>query len=350
MRPRAHIGLIGAGNISETHARAVSEIDGVAVAAVYGRTAERVERLAARHGARAYTDLARFLEHRPMDMVAIGTPSGLHATHGIAAAGAGLHVLVEKPIDVTTRRADALIEAARAHGVTLGVFFQDRFAPGVRALKGMVDEGRLGRPILASARVRWFRPPEYYAGSTWRGTRALDGGGALMNQGVHTVDLLLWLLGPVRRVFARTATAWHAIEVEDTAVALLEFENGALATLEATTAAFPGYPRRVELSGTEGTIALEGDRLVAVDLRSSAIDRDAAVGAAAPAREARASSPAIADVSGHRAAIEDFLQAVAEGRPPCCDGEAGRRSVALVEAIYASAERGAPVDAHETAG
>src|SRR5439155_8258293 len=205
------------------------------------------------------------------------------------------------PIDVTAARADALIGAAREHSVKLGVFFQDRIAPGVRALTTMLEERRLGRPLLASARVKWYRPPEYYSGSTWRGTRALDGGGALMNQGVHTVDLLLWLLGPVRRVVARTATASHAIEVEDIAVALFEFESGALATIEATTAAFPGYPRRIEVAGTAGTAILEEDRLIAVDLRSPAADAGRA-GPLGPARSAaenaaRASSPVVADAA-----------------------------------------------------
>src|SRR5437868_11257910 len=211
-----HIGLIGSGNISGTHARAASTA-GVTLAAVYGRSKDRVAGLAMKHGARGYTDIDRFLDHRPMDFVAIGTPSGLHADHGIAAARRGLHVLVEKPIDVTTARADALIAEASRAAVTLGVIFQDRLKPDVRRMKALVDHGRLGAPILADARVKWYRPPSYYAGSRWRGTRALDGGGALMNQGVHTVDLLLWLFGPVRRVAARTATALHAIEVEDTA-------------------------------------------------------------------------------------------------------------------------------------
>ena len=344
-----HIGLIGAGNISDTHARAASAIPGVTVSAVYARSG--ADRLAGQHGARAYTDFERFLDHRPMEIVAIGTPSGLHATHGIAAAARGLHVLVEKPIDVTVARADALIDAARANGVKLGVFFQDRFAPGVRTLKTLIDEGRLGRPILASARVKWFRPREYYAGSTWRGTQALDGGGALMNQGVHTADLLLWLLGPVRSVFAKTATALHTIEVEDLAVAVLEFANGALATLEATTAAFPGYPRRIELSGTEGSLVLEENRLIAIDLRTdgrpSLADARTQLGpteAEGPALPAAASSPVVADVSGHRAVIEDFIQAIAGDRPPYCDGREGRRSVALVEAIYESARSGVAVD------
>jgi UDP-N-acetyl-2-amino-2-deoxyglucuronate dehydrogenase len=351
-----HIGLIGAGNISDTHARAAAAIEGVAVSAVYARHSDRANQLAERHGARAYTDFDAFLAHKPMDLVAIGTPSGLHAAHGIAAAQRGLHVLVEKPIDVTAARADALIEAARASGVTLGVFFQDRFAPGVCALKELVDEGRLGRPLLASARVKWFRPSAYYAASTWRGTRTLDGGGALINQGVHTVDLLLWLLGPVRRVVARTATVLHDIEVEDTAVAILEFESGAVATLEATTAAFPGYPRRIELSGTEGTAILEENRLIAVDLRAagSSAGRPDPIGSSkleninparpiAPALQA-ASSPVVADASGHRAVIEDFIEAIAANRAPRCDGAEGRRSVALVEAIYESARLGAAVE------
>src|SRR6266540_6485036 len=221
-----HIGIVGCGNISETHARASREIDGVEIAAIYGRNRERCERLGQLYCGVVYEDFDAFLEHRPMDVVAIGSPSGLHAEHGIAAARRGLHVLVEKPIDVTLDRADALIAEAASRGVTLGVIFQDRFKAGVRRLKALVDEGRLGTPILATAHVKWYRPPSYYRESAWRGTRALDGGGALMNQAVHTVDLLLWLFGPVRRVFGKTAARLHDIEVEDTAVGVLEFASG----------------------------------------------------------------------------------------------------------------------------
>src|SRR5437660_11292326 len=183
-----------------------------------------------------------------MDLVAIGSPSGLHASHGIAAARRGLHVLMEKPIAILTERADALIAETVKAGVKLGVFFQDRCKPDICRLQRLVDSGVLGTPILADARVKWYRPPEYYAKSSWRGTWALDGGGALINQGVHTVDLLLWLLGDVVRVQARTGTLLHKIEAEDTAAAILEFASGALGILHATTAAYPGYPRRVEIS------------------------------------------------------------------------------------------------------
>jgi UDP-N-acetyl-2-amino-2-deoxyglucuronate dehydrogenase len=187
--------------------------------------------------------------------------------------------------------------------------------------------------------VRWWRPPEYYAGSKWRGTRALDGGGALMNQGVHTVDLLLWLLGDVTRVQAKTATVLHEIEVEDTAVAVLEFASGAVGTLEATTAAYPGYPRRVELTGTAGTVLVENDRIVSADLRTPVEGLAGGHGDA----NAQGSTHLLTDVSGHRRLIEDFLQAVETGRPPLCDGREGRRSVELVQAVYRSSRDGAAV-------
>ena len=348
-----HIGLIGAGNISETHARAASAIPGVAIAGVYAPTRAHAERLSAQYGATACDTLDRLLDHRPLDLVVVGSPSGLHAEHGIAAAAHGVHVLVEKPIDVSTAKADALIDAAARAGVTLGVIFQDRLKPGPQQLKTLVDAGRLGRPILATAQVKWYRSPEYYGASRWRGTQALDGGGALMNQGVHTVDLLLWLFGPVRRVSARIATALHAIEVEDTAVAVVEFANGAVGTIEATTAAYPGYSRRIELTGSEGTVVLDGDRLASVDLIGSggpggsggsggAGAANAASGSSAAT--ASASSPVVADASAHQRVLEDFIRAVTSRTAPCCDGGEGRRSVALIEAIYASSRSNKAID------
>lgn len=346
-----HVGLIGAGNISGTHARAVGEISGAAVVAVYSRTRAHAEKLAGEHQARAYDALDAFLEHRPLDLVIVGSPSGLHADHAIAAAQRGLHVLVEKPIDVTSARADALVAEASRAGVTLGVIFQDRFKPDIARLKSIVDEGRLGKPILANASVKWYRPPSYYAASDWRGTRALDGGGALMNQGVHTVDLLLWLFGPVRRVSGKVATQLHAIDVEDTAVAVLEFANGAIGTIEATTGAYPGYARRVELTGSNGTATLEGDELVALDVVDSTQDLSRSASARTTEGALRrdkpaenAASPVVSDVSAHRAVIEDFIRAMQSGGRPCCDGREGRRSVDVIEAIYQASRTGAPVD------
>jgi UDP-N-acetyl-2-amino-2-deoxyglucuronate dehydrogenase len=338
-----HVGLIGAGNISETHARAALAIPGVAIAGVYAPTRAHAERVAAQYGATAHDSLDQLLEHRPLDLVAIGSPSGLHAEHGIAAARHGIHVLVEKPIDVTTARADALIDEAARAGISLGVIFQDRLKPDVLRAKALVEDGRLGRPILATAQVKWYRTPEYYGGSQWRGTRTLDGGGALINQGVHTVDLLLWLCGPVRRVFGRVATRLHAIEVEDTAVATLEFASGALGTIEAATSAYPGYSRRIELTGSEGTIVLDGDRLAAVDLRDGSGGAGGAGGAGGPGATVSASSPIVADASAHQRVFEDFIRAMNAKTAPSCDGPGGRQSVALIEAVYASSRTGEPV-------
>jgi len=340
------IGLVGCGNVSDTHARAAREVPDVELVAYWGRDPAKASAMAQRYGGTAYRDLDGFLRHRPMDVVLVGTPSGLHAEHGQAAARQGLHVLVEKPLDITTARIDGLTAECDRAGVKLGVIYQDRAAPDLIWLKQLIAGGGLGRPIMASARVPWYRPPEYYAGSRWRGTWGLDGGGALMNQGIHTVDLLLWLLGDVDRVYAATRTALHAIAVEDTAVACLEFASGAVGTLEATTAAFPGLPRRVELTGSEGTIVVERDRVVSVQLRTP---RDAPPhdeGSTSPS----STSPVVSDIRGHRRVLQDFVTAVRMGTTPLCDGRGGRRSVALVEAMYRSARAGAAVVVGEREG
>lgn len=326
-----NIGIIGAGNISDTHARAARALPDTKISAVYGTNAQKVERLAQAHGAKPFNDFNAFLAHRPMDLVLIGSPSGCHADEGIAAAKQGLHILTEKPLDITTKRCDTLIDAAQKANVKLGVFFQDRTKPDIRKLKRWVDRGVIGKPLLIEARVKWYRPPDYYSNSKWRGVLALDGGGALMNQGVHTVDVLLWLLGDPVRIQARTATLLHHIEAEDTAVAILEFASGALCVLHSTTAAYPGYPRRIEITGTQGTAILEHDRIIAADLRDA--PADLLVGSTGDTNQS-ASSAVVSDVSGHQAILEDFLHAIERNTTPLCDGEEGRRSVALIEEIY----------------
>lgn len=338
------VGILGGGSISETHARAASEIPGVAVTALCGSNAARVAHLAEQYGGTVYHHLDAFLDHRPMDAVLIGSPSGVHAEQARAAARRGLHVLVEKPLDVTTERIDALIEECDRSGVKLGVFFQDRTAPDIAWLKRLLEAGELGAPFLASARVKWYRPAAYYAGSQWRGTWALDGGGALMNQGIHTVDLLLWLLGDMDRVYAQARTMLHAIEVEDTAVACLQFASGAVGTLEATTSAYPGFARRIELTGSRGTVVVESDRVVTADLLTPPAEP---FPGAAASKNPSATSATVSDVRGHRRVLEDFLRAVETGSDPLCSGREGRRSVALVEAIYHSARTGAPVSVRE---
>jgi UDP-N-acetyl-2-amino-2-deoxyglucuronate dehydrogenase len=337
---KIHVGLIGAGNISDTHARAALAIPGVIVAAVFGENQEKTAALASRYGAKACTSLDALVSHKPLDLVMIGSPSSLHAAQGIAAAREGLHVLVEKPIDTELPACDALIAASRKAGVQLGVIFQDRFKPDLARLKEVIEAGDLGRPLLVNAALPWYRPPEYFSDSRWRGTTALDGGGALMNQGIHTVDLLLWLFGDVQKVHARTATLLHKIEVEDTALAMLEFTNGALGTILATTAAYPGHARRILITGSEGSAAVEGDALVSFDVRSkpSPILRTSQGSAGTSA-----SSPVVGDASAHQRVLEDFLEAIRSGGRPRCDGPDGRRSLALVLAVYEASKTGCAV-------
>jgi predicted dehydrogenase len=308
------IGILGGGGISDTHARAARAIDGVAIVAVHGTNHGKAAALAAPDGAAVYDDLSAFLAH-PMDVVAIGSPSGVHAEQAIAAVRRGLHVLVEKPLAITSAGIDALIAEADRARVTVGVCFQDRLTPDLVGMKAAIDEGRLGAPVLASGRVKWFRPPEYYGDSRWRGTWRLDGGGVLMNQAIHTIDTLLWMCGPVARVSGHVATRLHRIEVEDTAAAVLEFSSGAFGVLEASTAAFPGFPRRIEVTGTKGSLVHEQDARPAV----------------------------VADATGHQRLFEDFLAAIETNGTPACDAREGRRSVALIEAIYASARSGGSV-------
>jgi UDP-N-acetyl-2-amino-2-deoxyglucuronate dehydrogenase len=305
------IGLIGGGGISATHARAARGIEDVEIVAVHGANRDKVAALAREHGSASCDTLDAFFSI-PMDIVAIGGPSVLHAEQATAAARRGIHVLVEKPVDITTKKIDALIAETDRAGVKIGVFFQERMVPELAALKKRLDDDECGAPLAIDGRLDWYRPPEYYSGSRWRGSRTLDGGGALMNQGIHTVDVMLWLFGEVTRVIGRTATRLHRIEVEDTAAALIEFANGAFGTLHATTAAAPGFPRRLTVTGTKGSIVHEE--------------------AARPA--------AVADAVPHQRVFEDFIRAVRTNGTPACDAREGRRSVALVEAIYRSSHTG----------
>ena len=336
------VGFTGGGNITDTHIRAVQAVPGLEPVAVYGRNAARVGALAARHGlevAPSYVDLLA----RRLDIVCLGSPSGVHADEIGLAAAQHVHVLTEKPLDISTARCDGAIAAAENAGVSLGVFFQDRCTPAFRTLKQAIADGHLGRPLIVDASVKWYRAPEYYGASGWRGTWALDGGGALMNQAIHTVDLMLWLLGDVTRVSAKASTLLHAIEVEDTVVATLEFESGAIGTFLATTAAYPGFPRRLAITGTAGTAAIEQDRVAHWDvvpdsaMPGPSFSTDAAANASG-------STAVVADATPHRRVVEDFVEALRTGSRPACDGREGRRSVAVVTAMYESSRTGAPID------
>lgn len=337
--------VVGCGNISEAHIDSIKKIEGAQLVAVWSRTAKRAQEVAAKEGCEAVESIDRLVERDDVDIVVVCTPSGFHLEPALKAIRSGKHVLVEKPLEITEERCAQLIEAADEHNVKLGVIFQSRFAPANRAVYEAVRAGRFGRMVLGDAYVKWFRSQEYYASGAWRGTWELDGGGALMNQAIHSVDLLLWLMGPVKSVFAHADCLAHTgIEVEDTVAAVLRFESGAIGVIEATTSVQPGYPKRIEVHGSKGGAVLVDDAVASwheeEDVKAG---EEMLARYGATHRSGTASDPMAMSFDNHRRQIEDFIEAVKEGRRPLIDGREGAKSVAVVRAIYRSAESGEPV-------
>ena len=341
-----NFGIIGTGMIADFHARAIAEIPGARLAACFSLYEKDARAFAARHGCTAYADLAEFLAHPGLDTVTICTPSGVHLEPALQAAAAGKHVIVEKPLEITEARCDAMIDACEREGVTLAGIFPSRFHEAPRAIKAAADAGRFGRLTMGNAYVKWWREPSYYAAGGWKGTRAMDGGGALMNQSIHAIDLLLWIMGPWSEVRAMTATLGHqGIEVEDCASAAIRFENGALGAIQGSTAVWPGFLKRIEVSGISGSAMMDEEDLIFWKFRDESPSDDALRAALSgkTASGGGAADPAAIGHHGHRLQIQDFMAAVREGRAPLVDGREARRAVELVRAIYRSAETGLPV-------
>jgi UDP-N-acetyl-2-amino-2-deoxyglucuronate dehydrogenase len=339
-------GIVGTGVIAATHAEAIAALPNAALVAVTDVRPDRARAFAAARGCAADPDLAALLAREDVEVVSVCVPSGLHADVGIAAAAAGKHLVVEKPIEVTLAAADRLIHAARAAGIALTVISQHRFDAGLVELRRLLDSGALGDLVLGEASTKWYRRQEYYDSSAWRGTRALDGG-ALLNQGIHYVDLLRWCMGPVAEVTAVCATRAHQMEAEDVALALLRFTSGAVGTIVASTAVFPGFAQRLEISGTNGTVIVEDGQIVRTDLLYAAPPpappTPDQTPTAPPADPAAATDPAGLDVSSHAAQIADLLAAIDSGGQPLVSAENGRDVLEIVCAVYESARAGRTV-------
>ncbi len=340
---KVRFGLVGCGVIHGWHVDVLQNLkDEAEIVAVCDVVPSRAQASADTLGVPAYTDLKKMLARPDIDAVAIGTPSGLHADQGLLAIKAGKHVLVEKPIDVSLKKADALIAAARKANLVLTPVSQNRYGGGILKLHEWLDAGKLGRLVYAEATIKWYRSQAYYDSGDWRGTWALDGGGALANQGVHYADQLRWAMGPIKNLSARAATLGHErIEVEDVVTASLEFESGAIGTLTATTCAWPGFSTTLEVYGTEGSVKIADNELTqAVFTNGETYDTDA-LKAAAPATGA--ADPAAISNYGHTAQFRDFIQSIREGRDPWITGEMGRDALELVIGVYKSARTGKPV-------
>ena len=333
---RVRFALAGLGMGGETHARELQALPDAELVAVYGRDAAKAERFATKFGVkRWYADYRHLLEDREVDVVNVLTPNGLHRDFAVAAAEAGKHVVVEKPLEITLDRADDIIRTCRARGVKLAVILQMRFGDAARKIKQAVDSGAFGRLLIGDVYDKEYRAPSYYAGDYWRGTREYEGGGALMTQSIHVVDLLQWIMGPVRSVFGRTRTALHDIAVEDLAVASVVFENGAIGVIESATCAYPALKARIEVHGEHGTAIFNGehDELIFWELRTSAERIDTPPGF----RLKDVSDPRSMPEERHRRQLQDVINAIREDRDPAVTGEEARKSLAIVRAIYDSA-------------
>ena len=345
--PTAHpigVAVIGCGGIGQTHARAFRELVGARLIGVSSRDAGRARRMGEAEETDFTTDAASLIADPRVQLVSIATSSGSHAPLALAALQAGKHVVIEKPLAMTTQDGRRVLDEAAQRGLTVSVIFQRRFEATFQAVARAVAAGALGRLLLIEASCPYFRPQSYYDSASWRGTVA-DDGGALMNQGIHLVDLLLWIGGPARRVMGQMATQRHQMEAEDLAVAVVNLQNGALATLLASTNLAPGFPHTLNVYGDRGAIRTEGGAVTHWTVADPGID-----GAGAPppaaASSAGAASPggAFWSLAQHRAQLHDVLEAIRQRRPPAITGQDGLRAVALVEAVYRSAYSQTPVE------
>lgn len=339
-------GVVGCGMIAHFHARAIADVPGAKLVAGFDTVPAAADRLAKATGCRAYYDLDEILADDDVEVVTVGTPSGAHMEPAVAAARAGKHLIIEKPLEITLRRCDKIIRECQKAGVVLSTIFPSRFHDSSREMKRAVDQGRFGRLTVGDAVVKWYRTQEYYDSGQWRGTWELDGGGALMNQAIHSVDLLAWLMGPVAEIRARTALLAHQrIAVEDVAMATLRFENGALGVIEASTAVYPGYLKRIEIHGSAGSAVMEEEDLIKWDFAKKrkpdqAIHRKMARRVSGGGG---AADPAAIGHHGHARQFKDVLGAIQKGTSPPVDGPEGRRSVEIILGIYKAAETGRAV-------
>ena len=340
--------IVGCGMIARFHAKALAEVPEAKLVALVSRKESSARLLADSLNlpCAVSSDLTSVLSRKDVDVVIVTTPSGAHMEPAVAAARAGKHVVVEKPLEITLERCDRIIDACRTNGVQLCTIFPSRFGDANLALKRAVVEGRFGRLTLGETTCKWWRPQSYYDEGGWKGTQALDGGGALMNQAIHNVDLLCWMMGPATHISGFTATLAHErIEVEDTAVACLRFANGALGVIQATTSVHPGLPKTIAVHGDRGTVVIEQDDILRWELTpSTELDEQVRHRFAQKTGVSGGSSnPAAISHEGHARQLRDFVEAIQLKRPPLVDGAEGRKAVEVILAIYRAAASGQTV-------
>ncbi len=328
MEKTVRFGVLGCGMIAGFHAAAIAQIENAVLVGVADAHPDRAKAFAAEHNVIAYADYESMLADDTLDAVCICTPNGYHAANALQALNAGKHVVLEKPMAITVADADRIIDACERTKKQVTVISQLRFSEDVKRVKELVADGAFGKLAFCNLSMKYWRDPAYYANGGWKGTKQLDGGGALMNQGVHGVDLLLYIAGDATVVSAKTQTVFHNIDVEDTAIALLEFENGCYGTLEASTCAYPGFERKIEIYGSEGCAILCENRLEKLIVHGqTVIDRSVTVNGAA-------SDPSAMSCEQHRLQLENFVGAINGEQDQLITACEGKKAVALIQEIY----------------
>lgn len=336
--------------IANFHAQAIQAMEGGKLGAIYARNPAKAKALGEKYNCKGYHQLADLLADETIDIVTIATPSGAHLAPTIAAAKAGKHVICEKPLEVTPARVQEMLDVCREQKVVLGSIFNRRFNPAVQAFKKAVEEGRFGQLTLCDAYIKWYRTQAYYDSGAWRGTWALDGGGALMNQSIHTIDQLIYLAGPIKRLSASTTCLIHeGIEVEDTAVAILEFENGARGVIQGATSCWSssGHPAEVHICGSDGSVFMTDESFRVWDFKTPSSTDDFVKSNLMEGADVGmgANDPSAINFDGHLHNFEDIVDAIENNRPPMVSGEEGLKAVQVIDAIYRSAKQnGAWVD------
>ncbi|ULL17031.1 gfo/Idh/MocA family oxidoreductase [Paenibacillus sp. H1-7] len=317
--------ILGCGVIAEVHANAIHAVEEAELVAVCESDEGKGRAFADKHGGRLYLKFEDMLQNDEIEVVCICTPSGYHAEQTIRAARAGKHVVVEKPMAILIEDAHRMIQECRQQGVLLATIFPRRMSPAAQYVKQFIADGRLGKLSLCDAYVKIYRSQQYYDSAGWRGTWHIDGGGSMMNQGIHTVDLLQWLVGPVESVYGRASTQLRQIEVEDTAVSLLRFRNGAMGVMEITTTVYPDLGQRLEIHGERGTIVYKEDDIELLKVNGEAVEL--------PSFEPFQVIP-----DGHRIQLRDMALAVQEQRAPVVPGEEGIHALEIILGTYASSK------------
>ncbi|MCQ2398405.1 MAG: Gfo/Idh/MocA family oxidoreductase [Sphaerochaetaceae bacterium] len=343
-------GIIGVGMIAEFHAQAIEHMEGCKLVAGFDPVPGKAAQFGVKHNCRGYEKIEDFLNDPDIDICTVATPSGLHLDGAVAAANAKKHVIVEKPLEITPERCAGIIEACKKNNVKLSGVFPSRYHESAKLLKKAVEDGRFGKISFADAQIKWYRSQEYYDSGAWRGTWKMDGGGCFMNQGIHAIDLLQWVMGPVSEVFAFAETLGHErIEVEDTAAAVLRFKNGAVGTIEGTTCAYPGFLKRIEVMGTKGSVIIEEESIIKWEfaeeteadkqIREKFLNNTTSGGGAA--------DPAAISYVPHQHLFEAFVKSLDEGTEPEVSGESASQSVKIICAAYESAKTGKVVKLKE---